>query len=131
MLALVGQKRVATRLKSVGFKIILKPQQPEGESSGRHGKKLLLPERAKLGNEWEQECEVVSVGPRAREEMEKKGRAFEVGDRVVMSVYEGLDGVRSFKHEGVNYLAIDYHKVVGRIPKRTKGRVTVDGRGRW
>jgi len=123
--------KTSEKLRSVGYKIILKPQKPDDKTSGRHGKKILLTKDAQLSNEWEQECVIVSVGPKARIEMLKKGRAFAPGDRVVMSVYQGLDGVRAFKRDGVKYQAIDYHQLVGRIMPEAVGRVTVDGRGTW
>jgi len=119
------------KLRSVGYKIILRPQPPDDHTPGTHGKKLLLPKDAQLGNQWEQECVVVSVGPKARIEMLKEGRAFEPGDRVIMGVYQGLDAVREFTRDGVTYQSIDYHKIVGRILPETAGRFTVDGRGTW
>jgi co-chaperonin GroES (HSP10) len=108
-------------MRAVKNKLILKPKKAK-ETSPRGF--LQLPASAQLSNEWEQEFEVMAVGPLAETEIE-------AGDRVLIRVYEGLEGKRTFKHEGQRYTVVEPEVICARIRAGSSREYTVDGRGTW
>jgi co-chaperonin GroES (HSP10) len=111
-------------LKAIGDVVLLKARRASETTPGRDGKPILLPRESQLSNPWEQELEVVDIGPRAETDLSP-------GDRVVLRVYTGLKNVRTFKHEGDEYVSIHPNCIMGRVDSAACARVTVDGRGRW